>query len=143
MTDHVLAGLVRRRAEMAGELHTIQGRLNELHADLAALDAVIRQFDPEYHLDAIRPRYRRAPTAGEHGAISRTVLDVLRRAEGSISAKAIAEAIIALRALDAGDRALARSMRKRVDMALRYQRTNGMVREGEQTGAEVVWEVVR
>jgi hypothetical protein len=33
---------------------------NALHS----LDAVIRQIDPEYRLDAIRPRYRRAPAAG-------------------------------------------------------------------------------
>ena len=41
--------------------------------------------------------------------------------------KEMATAIIAERGLDATDRVLARSMHKRVDMALRYQRTNGMV----------------
>ena len=39
-----------------------------------------------------------------------------------------------------GDRALVRSMNKRVDMALRYQRTNGMVCEAEKDGA-VGWAV--
>jgi hypothetical protein len=34
-----------------------------MHADLAGPGAVIRQIDP-YRLDAIRPRYRRALTAG-------------------------------------------------------------------------------
>ena len=34
-----------------------------------------------------------------------------------------------------------RQMNKRVDMALRYQRTNGMVREGVGDGTGVVWEI--
>lgn len=66
---------------------------------------------------------------------------MLRRADGPLSAKAMAQKIIAERGLNAGDRTLARSMAKRVDMALRYQRTNGMVREVQGLGAEVVWEI--
>jgi hypothetical protein len=34
-----------------------------------------------------------------------------------------------------------RNMNKRVDMALRYQRTNGMVRAREDEGAVVRWEI--
>jgi len=141
MTDHVFPTLVKRRAELAGDLDKLQGQIQQLHADLASLEAVIRQFDPDYRLDTIRPKYRRAATAAEHGSISRTVLDLLRRADGPLSAKAMAQKLIAERGLNAGDRALARSMAKRVDMALRYQRTNGMVREAEGDGAEVVWEI--
>ena len=48
-----------------------------MHANLAVLDSVIQQVDPEYRLDAIRPRYRRH-TALELVLISRTVLETLR-----------------------------------------------------------------
>ena len=34
-----------------------------------------------------------------------------------------------------------RQMNKRADMALRYQRTNGMVREAAGNGTGVVWEI--
>ncbi len=46
MNEFVLPALVKRRAETAGELEKYQARVRELYADLAALDAVIRQFDP-------------------------------------------------------------------------------------------------
>lgn len=59
--------------------------------------------------------------------MSRTVLDTLRRAGKPLSAKEIEARIMADRGLNAGDPKLRRSMSKRVDMALRYQRTNGMV----------------
>jgi len=100
-----------------------------MHADLASLDAVIRQIDPDYRLKTIRRRYQRQATAAEYGSISRTVPDILRRGPSPMGAKAIAARIIEERGLNLGDRALARNMAKRVDMALRYQRTNGMVRE--------------
>jgi hypothetical protein len=143
VTSSVVAALVQRRAELAGRIETMQGELQQLHADLACLDAVIRQFDPERDVGAIRPKYRRAPTAAEFGSISRTVLDVLRRAGEPLSAAAIADRIIAERGLNAGDRALVRSMGKRVAMALRYQRTNGMVEEAEVEGRLGMWEIAR
>lgn len=111
-----------------------------MHADLASLDSVIKQIDPDYQLDAIRPRYRRTPTAGEFDSISRTVLDHLRRAGKPLSAKELGGRIIAERGLNTADPKLRRQMNKRVDMALRYQRTNGMVREVAEAGA-VAWEI--
>lgn len=143
MTDHVLSALVVRRADLTGAIHKTQGELQQMHADLASLDAVIRQIDPEYPLEAIRPRYRRAAQAGEFGSISRVVLDHLRKAARPMTAKEIAGKIIAERGLNGGDRALGRNMVKRVGMAIRYQRTNGMVREAGTNGAEVLWEIER
>lgn len=143
MPDAVLPALVTRRAELSGRIGAMQGELQQLHADLASLDAVIRQFDPEYDLGSIRPKYRRAPAAAEFGAMSRAVLDILRRAGGPLPARDIAERIIDERGLNKADRALTRIMAKRVDMALRYQRTNGMVREAGGDGREVLWEVAR
>jgi hypothetical protein len=141
VTDHVLAALVRRRAELSGRMKAVQGELQQMHADLASLDAVIRQLDPEYKLDTIRPKYQRSASGAESGSMSRTVLDVLRCSLAPMPAKDIAAQIIEQRGLNMGDRALARNMAKRVDMALRYQRTNGMVRETEGPGAGVVWEI--
>ncbi len=140
MTDTILAALVIRRADLTGKIHTTQGELKQMHADLASLDSVIKQIDPDYQLDAIRPRYRRAPTAGEFGSISRTVLDHLRRIGKPTSAKDLSARIVAERGLNTGDPKLRRAMNKRVDMALRYQRTNGMVREVALDGA-VGWQI--
>lgn len=143
MTDHIILPLIARPAELAGEMHTLQARLHQIHADLASLDDVIKQFDPEYELATIRPKYRRQASPAETASISRAVLDTLRKAAEPMTARAIAQAIMVERGLDQADRGLMRSMAKRVDMALRYQRTNGMVREANGPGATVVWEVAR
>jgi hypothetical protein len=140
MPDAVILALVKRRGDLAGEMHTLQTRLYEVHAELASLDDVIKQFDPEYRLESIRPRYRREKTP-ETASIGRAVLDTLRRAAGPLGVKEIAGLIMNERGLDRSNRALVRSTNKRVDMALRYQRTNGMV-EAEETDGGVVWAVV-
>ncbi len=87
-----------------------------------------------------RGLYRRAPVPGEFGSIGRTVLDHLRQIGKPISAKDLSGRIIAERGLNTGDPRVRRAMNKRVDMALRYQRTNGMVREVALHGA-VGWEL--
>ena len=142
MTDHVIASLVNRRRDLTGQIDTASGQLQQLHADLASLDAVIRQYDPNYPLETLRPRYRRAPSPAEFGSMSRTVLDHLRRAGAPLTSKQLAAAIIAERGLNAGDRALVRNMGKRVHMALCYQRTHGMVTEAQGEGTEIAWVIV-
>ena len=42
MTEHVLSGLVKRRAELAGEAETLRARLAQIATDTGHLDAVIR-----------------------------------------------------------------------------------------------------
>jgi hypothetical protein len=139
MTDHVIASLVNRRRDLTGQIDTVSGQLHQLHADLASLDAVIKQYDSDYPLETLRARYRRAPSPAEFGSMSRTVLDHLRRAGEPQTAKQIAAKIIAERGLNAGDHGLTRNMNKRVGMALIYQRTNGMVTEAQGEGWEVAW----
>lgn len=143
MTDHVLASLIERRSDLSGRIRTLQGELHQLQADLACLDGVIRQFDPDYPLEAIRPRYRRQASAAEMGSMSRAVLDTLRRASEPLSVPEIAKRIIVERGLNQSDRALYRNMSKRVSMALRYQRTNGMVDEMPSSGGTNIWNINR
>jgi hypothetical protein len=138
-----MPALVKRRAEMIADLIKAQEQVQQLHGDLAALDAVIRQFDPDYPVGNIRPRYRRAPSPAEVGALSRAVLDTLRTAGEPLSAMEVVRRIIAERALDPNDRGLRTLMNKRVQMALRYQRTNAIVQETQGTGQFVLWEIER
>jgi hypothetical protein len=51
MTDYVLTGLVKRRAELAGEIEATHDRLRKMIEDLEKLDSVILQFDPSYQVE--------------------------------------------------------------------------------------------
>ena len=67
MNEYVLPGLVKRRAALAGEMEAAQARVQKLRADVAALDAVIRQFDPAYPVDMIAAKRPRRPASSPAG----------------------------------------------------------------------------
>jgi hypothetical protein len=64
MNEFVISGLVKRRAEMAGEIERTQERLAELVDDLEALYKVILQFDPKYQLATIKAKAFRCMVPG-------------------------------------------------------------------------------
>ncbi len=140
MVDYVLSGLVKRRASLAGELEATQARVRQLHADIAALDAVIRQYDPAYPVDAIATKRPRAD-AGTTADMGRTVLDVLRRAGGPLTLAQVAERIVALRGLDAASGAVRAAVEGSAGRALRHQREKGAVRNPAKQGRAVRWEL--
>ena len=144
MTDYVLTGLVRRRAEVTGEIEAIHGRLKVLLADLENLDATILQFDPTHRVEAIRPRAIRPPSDwSNRGQMSRVVLSILRQSAEPMTTRDIALELLVARALDKDDQKLFRLMVKRVGVALRTQRENGSVRSEQGPGMFVLWEVAR
>ena len=49
MTDYMVTGLVKKRAELAGELSATHDRLRELVDQLEHLDATLRLVAPDTH----------------------------------------------------------------------------------------------
>lgn len=142
MTDLVLAGLVKRRAQIAGEIDAAQSRTNQLHADLAALDLVIRQFDPGYPVDAIAAKRPRGPATPPGGPdIGRTVLGILREAGGPLTVAAVTDRVLLLRGLDAASGAVRAAVEGSAGRALRHLRDKGTVRNPAKAGRSVLWEL--
>ena len=53
----IISGLLTYRAELLAGLMTAQERVQQLHHDIASMDAVIPQFDPGYNVGSIRAKY--------------------------------------------------------------------------------------
>lgn len=62
MNEFVLNGLVKRRAQLAGDIENTHEALRKMVLDLESLDATIVQFDPSYRVETIQPRAFRPPT---------------------------------------------------------------------------------
>lgn len=144
MTDYVLTGLVKRRAELAGQIESTHDKLRQLVADLENLDATILQFDPKHSVEAIKPKAFRPPKDwANRGEMSRFVLSLLRQAAEPMTTRDLALEMLVSRALDKSDQRLLRLMTKRVGVALRGQRGNGLVRCQQGPGQYMLWEVAR
>ena len=56
MTDLALSALIRKRAELAGEIEATSAQLAQMRANLVHLDAVLRLLDPDAVPAEIAPK---------------------------------------------------------------------------------------
>jgi hypothetical protein len=144
MNEFVLSGLVKRRAQLAGDIENTHEALRKMVLDLENLDATIVQFDPDFQVETIKPKAFRPPKDwSNRGQMSRIILSVLRQASEPLTTRDIALQLLIERALDKSDQRLLRLMTKRVGVALRGQRENGTVRCDQGPGQYMLWEVKR
>lgn len=143
MTDHVLSGLTKRRADLTGEAETLRSRLTQIATDVGHLDAVIRQFDPDFDLASIRPKRARPEDAAGRGEISRFIMKVLREATEPVATHEVVRRLMIERGQDVEDRRLVKLTMKRVGMAFTRQKAAGTMRAIQGAGAVTLWEVVR
>jgi hypothetical protein len=144
MTDYMVTGLVKRRAEIAGELRSAHDRVSKLVQDLAAIDAALAVVAPDMEVEAIRPKLFRPPDDwASRGQMGRLVLSILRQARDPLTTRELAAQMILERGLDAGDRKLLPLMVRRVGAALRHQREKGLVVSSEGPGNYQLWTISR
>jgi hypothetical protein len=144
VNELVLNGLVKRRAELAGDIENTHAALRKMVLDLESLDATIVQFDPDFRVETIKPKAFRPPKDwSNRGQMSRIILSTLRQASEPLTSRDIALQLLIERALDKSDLRLLRLMTKRVGVALRIQRDNGAVRCDQGPGQYMLWEISR
>lgn len=138
--EHVLSGLTRKRADIAGQIEHTQQALRKLVADLDAIDAAIRVFDPEADIAAIKPRQYPPRHAAFRGEMMRHVMAALREAKGKpITTRDIAVQVMKARGLDPDDAEMLVVIRKRVGACMYKLKTAGAVKEKAGVGDLKEW----
>lgn len=129
-SDHApaLHTLVRKRADLDGELHVQECRVRELQQAIAHVDAVLLMLKPDIQISQIAPRRPRPLHSAGPGEITGIVVDCLRDSEEPLTSRALAQAVIEKRELDSADAQLEITMAKRVRACLRPLRLAGRVR---------------
>jgi hypothetical protein len=140
--DLTLSGLLRKRAEMAGEVEARQAQLGALIADLSHIDATIRIFRPDIDLADLPEKIAPAPFTGFRGEIQRFLMDELRKANHPLSTFDLAERIMQKRGLDPADRVIFKLIAKRTGYALAKLRKAGKaVSRSTHRAAPLEWEL--
>lgn len=140
--QHTINGLVRKRAELAGQINALQGQLVGLLSDLSAIDSAIRIFDPTIELEEIVMKPVPPRNGAARGQMTLLALNILREAGKPLSTEEISERIMAARGLSTADKPLVRMMLQRVHSCLRAHRKRGRVRSRKGPGGKFsVWEL--
>jgi hypothetical protein len=136
----VLSALIKKRAEMDGDLRQAAKRVAELRADRDTIDAAIRVFDPARVPHKIKPHLRRPkPKLFRHGECSRAIMGMLRTAQQPMTVRQIADRLMTDYHLEIGQPQEREALTNRVRNTLSRHAGETLVRE--QIGADVVWRV--
>jgi hypothetical protein len=142
MNEFVLSGLVKRRAQLAGDIENTHEALRKMVLDLEGLDGTIVQFEPDFQVETIKPEAFRSPKDwSNRGQMSRIILSVLRPAAEPLPTRDIALQLLIERALDKSYQRLLRLKTKRVGVALRGQRENGVVDSMQGPSQYCLWQL--
>src|SRR6476620_9429379 len=99
MSDYLVLGLVKKRAELAGDIERTHERLRQLVNDLEHIDGTLRIVAPDMELEAIRPKAFRPPADwAKRGQMSRLVLSILRTSKEPLTTREIAAQMLLERA---------------------------------------------
>jgi hypothetical protein len=130
--QHTINALIRKRAEIAGQIENLQGQLKKAVVDLDNVEATLRLFAPQ--IDMVQIGARRVPTAHHafRGEVSRIVLEALRDASGPLTTTELTRAGYERPRASADDGAAGRRVPQ--SLAVRSMPTSGPV---------LAWEVVR
>jgi hypothetical protein len=138
---HVLAGLIAKRAEIAGKIEHTRDQLRQLVIDLDHIDAAIHLFGPSIELEEIKAR----PVPPKHqafrGQVTRIVLTTLRNAKKPLTTQDIAQRVMAERGLDTSNARLLKTMAKRTGACLRNLQKQGAVSGQPGPGQFMLWEL--
>jgi hypothetical protein len=140
---HVLAALIRKRAEIAGQIEHAQTTLRQLIIDLDNLDATIRLFKPDIDLEEIHPKPLPPRNQAFRGEVSRLILSALRQSLSPLTTHDLARHVMAERGLNTSDKKLVRVIGKRVGSSLRHMRNRGFVRSAKGPGQCLAWAITK
>ena len=132
--DLTVQGLIRKRAELAGQVEAMHCQLASLMAALNAIDTSIRVFRPDIDLGDLPERIPPAPFTAFRGEFQRFLLDALRKANGPMDTFRLAEMVCERRGLDAADKIVFRLIARRTGYALSKLRRAGKVESRRVSG---------
>ena len=138
-----VSALKSKRGEIAGRVDALQDQLRQALIDLDHVDCTILLFDPDAELDEIKTKPMPPRHHAFKGQVTRSILDMLRKAGDSMDGRTITLRLMDERELNLSDKKLVKTIQKRVGAALRNLRDRGMVKSSEPTkGGLLQWSLV-
>jgi hypothetical protein len=127
--------LERLHAELGGQILENKQRHGELSDQMRHVEAVIKMLDPGYSLRAISVKRRQPNPWFKKGTIYRRAMDVLRKAEQPLTAREIAELVLAAAEVTDADKEAVADLTGSILASLRNHKGKGIERTNEGSPA--------
>lgn len=139
--DYGVASLKRKREEIVSEISETEVKLQALILQLAHMDAALRIIRPEIALPKLPPRPTVNRVTTRRGEISRPILAALHQAEGPLTVKELARAMLIARGRPAIR--ISEDACETVRAVLRPMIKRGEVKAAGMEGKSQTWRLAR
>ena len=136
--ERTVGGLLKKRSEMIGELHSLRERMGVVTNDLQSLDRVLQAFGYAGDLDELVPIQSKM-VLFHKGELQQHLLHELRRSPDPLSSRDLAIKFVVADGRDRYDKRLLLDIIKRVGKGIRGLRNRGLVVGGRDPKGRHVW----
>ena len=138
---HVISALVKKRAELRGDIIHYKQLIATLDKDLQTIDATIKIFDVDYDISSIKPVIKSRNRFFNNGEAKVLVLEVLKNSEEPISTDKIADIIAIKRNLSFENKTDKSNFQKSILLALNTCLSNNLVEKVSKDGLSIIWKI--
>ena len=138
---HVISALVKKRAELRGDIIHYKQLIATLDKDLQTIDATIKIFDVDYDISSIKPVIKSRNRFFNNGEAKVLVLEVLKSNKLPLSTDKLSEIIAVNRNLSFENKADKSNFQKSILLALNTCLSNDIVEKVSKDGLSIVWKI--
>ncbi|PUE65486.1 hypothetical protein [Arcobacter caeni] len=138
---HVISALVKKRAELRGDIIHYKQLIATLDKDLQTIDATIKIFDVDYDISSIKPVIKSRNRFFNNGEAKVLVLEVLKNSSLPISTDKISDIIAVNRNLAFENKTDKSNFQKSILLALNTCLSNNLVEKVSKDGLSIVWKI--
>lgn len=139
--SHVISALVKKRAELRGDIIHYKQLIATLDKDLQTIDATIKIFDVDYDISSIKPVRKGRNRFFNNGEAKVLVLEVLKNSSLPISTDKISEIIATNKNLSFENKTDKSNFQKSILLALNTCLSNNLVEKVSKDGLSIVWKI--
>ena len=138
---HVISALVKKRAELRGDIIHYKQLIATLDKDLQTIDATIKIFDVDYDISSIKPVIKSRNRFFNNGEAKVLVLEVLKSNKLPLSTDKLSEIIATNKNLSFENKTDKSNFQKSILLALNTCLSNNLVEKVSKNGLSIVWKI--
>ena len=138
---HVISALVKKRAELRGDIIHYKQLIAILDKDLQTIDATIKIFDVDYDISSVKPIRKKKNLFFNNGEAKVLVLETLKNSKIPISTDKITDILASKKDMEFKSKTERASFQKSVLFALNSCFSSNLVEKVSKDGLSIIWKI--
>lgn len=138
---HVISALVKKRAELSGDIEHYEQVIREYKENLLSIDKTIRIFDENYKISSIQTKRSYRNRYFETGEAKTMILDTLRKMNEPVKSDTLYDILAKRKAIVFDTTEQKRVFNKAVANVLNRIEKDGLIERVAKEGLTTIWQI--